>query len=207
MSLGNRMFSCHMGHFKAGSTRMMQEDVGGPQFVIVKFQPGDYRPSKRIYLHADGLKVTRTYSLISSLSHLTETGVSIRNKIFSDNPPGILLTWHLEENNADPPVKWRVGYYDQPRSWEESGPQPGEQNSITRKFMEQKSLRPHPSVRARPSFLDACSSKARSLQKAAAKKRRKLKALRGNQESEDDSSSSDSSSSSSSRSSSSASSA
>ena len=182
---------------------MMKEDPEAAQFEIVQFQPGECRPSKRSFLHIDDLKVTRTYSLISTLSHIMDSGVSIRNKVFSDISPGTLLTYNLVQTDNDEPVKWRTGYYDKPRTWEEEGPKAGEANSITRRFSEQKSHRPHASIKARPSFLDACSSKARSLGKAAAKKRRKLKALRGEDDSDSDGSSSSTSSSSSSNSSSS----
>ena len=41
--------------------------------------------------------------------------------------------------SAEEPVAWRIGYYDQPRSWEDTGPEPGEENSITRRFAEQES--------------------------------------------------------------------
>ena len=46
----------------------MKADPGGPLFKILKWEPGPHRPSKRLLLQTDAFKVTRTYSLTSTLS-------------------------------------------------------------------------------------------------------------------------------------------
>ena len=91
---------------------MMKEDPQGPQFVITKFQAGEHRPSKRIFFQAvENFKVTRAYSMVGVLSRHTDTGVSIRNKVFSDIAEGALLSWKVDETNSVELVPWRIGYY------------------------------------------------------------------------------------------------
>ena len=180
---------------------MMKADPGGPLFKILKWEPGPHRPSKRLLLQTDAFKVTRTYSLTSTLSRHAASGVRIRNNVFSDMPAGATFTWETCETISAEPMPWRVGYYDKPRSWEEKGPEPGDVNSVTRRFLDQKTFKAARMPSARPSFLQACSAKALSLRKNAAKQKRKLRLLRGDAPSDMSSSSSSSSSSSNSNSS------
>ncbi len=189
--------------FEKGSRKMMAEDPSGIQFLIRKFAPGSHRPSPRSILHAINFKVTRTYSLSSSLSRYAAVGVQIRNKVFSDQNHGEALDFHVQEQAAEAPIPWRVGYYDKPRTWEERGPIPGEINQVTQRFADQKNCTIEDMPTGRPTFLEACSAKALSLRRSAAKKKRQLAQLRQPQEDPGSSSSSSSSESDSSSSSSS----
>ena len=114
----------------------------------------------------------------ANLSKCAAAGVQIKNIIFSDLSRGQDFSWEVREVISDEPQMWRVGYYDQPRSWEDTGPDPGDQNSITRRFADQKQFPAARMPKPKPSFLEACSAKALSLQKAAAKKRRQLRQMR-----------------------------
>lgn len=49
--------------FTKGGQAMMQKDPSGPAFVVQVFDPGMYRPSKRLFFNCPALKITRTYSL------------------------------------------------------------------------------------------------------------------------------------------------
>lgn len=172
----------------------MQEDPEGPRFLIVPWSPGENRPTTRQVLHSDGFKISRAYSLTGALSSYAASGIVIKNKIFSDMADGESMTFEIQSVVSEDVVAWRRGYYDQPRSWEETGPEPGDQNSLTRRYAAQKQ-RVTPSMpKPRPSFLESCSTKALSLRRAATKKKRQGQQLRN----EADSSSSDSSSTSSS---------
>ena len=188
--------------FNEGSKQMMKEDPECPPIAILEFAPGENRPLKRKYLVSDELKVSRTYSLTSTLSKHAATGVQIRNKVFSDMDVAKSFAWNVNEVISKEPQPWRVGYYDKERSWEEGGPEPGQKNSITRRFEAQKTAKAYRMPKSKPSFLERCSTKALSLRKAAAKKRRKLRLLRGPKGDGTSSSSSSSSSSASSSSSS-----
>lgn len=164
--------------FEKGSRQMMAEDPSGIKFLICKFAPGTHRPSPRFILQAVDFKVTRTYSLSSSLSRYASTGVQIQNKVFSDQHLGEPLDFQVQQQAAEAPVPWRVGYYDKPRTWEERGPLPGETNQVTQRFADQKSHTIEDMPTGRPSFLEACSAKALSLRRSAAKKKRQLAQLR-----------------------------
>lgn len=175
---------------------MMKADPAGPLFKILKWAPRCLqRPSNRFYLQTGSFKVSRTYSLTSSLSSHAPSGVQIRNNVFSDMQPGATFTWTLREETSPEASSWRTGYYDKPRSWEEKGPEPGDINSVTRRFAEQKQFTAPSMPSAKPSFLQACSAKALSLRKSAAKQRRKLRVLRAPVASPNAAQSSDSSSS------------
>eukprot|EP00438_Fugacium_kawagutii_P032342 Skav226359 [mRNA] locus=scaffold2980:395019:396158:- [translate_table: standard] len=139
---------------QAGSSQMMREDSSGPQFLVVKWSPQPVRPSPRYVLHVANFKISRTYSMTGTPSNYAAAGVSIRNKIFSDLSPGELITWEVKEIHSPEEIPWRIGYYDQPRTWEEDGPDPGKQNSITRRFTDQKDRRAAHMPTARPSFLE-----------------------------------------------------
>ena len=164
--------------FRMGAGKMMKDDQQGAQFLVVKWSPGSTRPSKRLVLHFPSFKISRTYSLVANLSKYAAAGAQIKNKVFSDLSRGQDFSWEVREVISDEPQMWRVGYYDQPRSWEDTGPDPGDQNSITRRFADQKQFPAARMPKPKPSFLEACSAKALSLQKAAAKKRRQLRQMR-----------------------------
>lgn len=182
--------------FAAGAKHMMDEDPEGAKIAILKFAPGTMRPSDRFYLACDSFKISRTYSLIGRLSQYASAGVSVRNKVFSDLSGEDILAWTLQTHTPEEPEAWRAGFYDKPKSWEETGPQPGEANSITRRFTDQKHAAHARMPSSRPTFLQRCSAKALSLKRAAAKQKRKQRALRAPQEDSSDSSSSSSASSS-----------
>ena len=91
---------------------------------------------------------------------------------------------------------WRVGYYDKPAAWEQPGAEAGKENSVTRRFRDQKTKNAAYMPSRRPTFLQNCSAKSLSLQRAAAKKRRQSQRLRGEESSFSSTSSSSSASSS-----------
>ena len=91
---------------------------------------------------------------------------------------------------------WRVGYYDKPAAWEQPGAEAGKENSVTRRFRDQKTKKAAYMPSRRPTFLQNCSAKSLSLQCAAAKKRRQSQRLRGEESSFSSTSSSSSASSS-----------
>lgn len=182
--------------FESGASHMMKEDPEAATIAVVKFRAGTERPSPRLIFACDGFKVSRTYSMVGSLTPYSSAGVRVVNKIFSDLASGDTLTWTIQE--VTPTEGWRVGYYDKARPWEEPGPQAGQANSITRRFADQKTAKHANMPSRRPSFLETCSSKALSLKRASAKKRRKLKQLRGPRAESHESGTSSSSSSSSS---------
>ena len=184
--------------FHQGSTRMQTEDPEGARFIVQKFDPGTHRPSERSFFKSSGFKVTRTYSLVGSPSRFTDVGVSIRNKHFTDMPgPGDLMNFEIETKTGQS-EEWRRAYYDKPRAWELPGPQPGDQNAITKRFQEQQEFATDDMPLPRRTFLEACSAKALSLSRAATKKRRKHAKLTKKSSSSSGSSSTSSSSTSSS---------
>lgn len=178
---------------------MEREDPDGPRFIISDFDPGKYRPTKRSYLVAPTLKISRTYSLSATLSkYFVHTGVEIRNNTFTDNPQGIVLhDVRVDEQDAPEPVEWRRGYYDKPRSWEQEGPGPGDENDITRRYSQQKSVAPLEDVAPKRTLEEKLSEKALQLSRHAAKKKRQLEQLKGDAPTDASADSSSSSSSSS----------
>ena len=106
----------------------------------------------------------------------------------------------IADNNADgddlapDPKKWRRGFWNSEKTWEGSGPKPGQINDIVRRHGSQKSA-PPPVLRPFRSEVEkALSAAALRLRNAAAKKRRQTACLR--QAASDSSSSSDASNSS-----------
>ena len=180
--------------FRSGARQQMLDDPSGATIHILIFAPGDHRPSKRFVLVSDEFKVSRTYSIVGKPSKHAEFGATLRNKVFSDLTTSTDFMWSIQEKVPADVEPWRKGYYDKERSWEASGPQPGEQNSITRRYTAQKSRTCSNMPSRKPTFLDRVSAKALSLKKAAAKKYRKQRRLRA--DSSDSSTSSSSSSSS-----------
>ena len=96
---------------------MMREDPRSPTIYVDEFAPGPSRPSRRKFFVSDELKVSRTYSLVGRLSPHADSGVQIRNKVFSDMDGGKALAFAVTENVSDEPQPWRIRYYDKVRSW------------------------------------------------------------------------------------------
>ena len=145
--------------FKQGASQMMREDPEGPTIHVLPFSPGPQRPSKRTYCVTDDFKISRTYSLVSTLSKHSDSGVRIQNKIFSDMKTGHALNFALREVVSEAAQPFRVGYYDKARTWEEMLPLP----SIGRRYLEQKAAKSSKMPTPTPSFLDRCSDKALSI--------------------------------------------
>ena len=103
----------------------------------------------------------------------------------------------VDEQNAPEPIEWRRGYYDKPRSWEQEGPGPGDENDITRRFSEQKHVAPVEDHAPKRTVEEKLSVKAMQLSKHAAKRRRQLEQLKASASPQQSSSSSSTGSSSS----------
>ena len=143
-------------------------------------------------------KLVLRSSTIQPASETRHSQYSIRNKHFSDMPgPGDLMNFEIETKTGQS-EEWRRAYYDKPRAWELPGPQPGDQNAITKRFQEQQEFATDDMPLPRRTFLEACSAKALSLSRAATKKRRKHAKLTKKSSSSSGSSSTSSSSTSSS---------
>lgn len=182
--------------YRKGSERMMREDPSGPKFLVQSYDPGKSRPGGRVSFQCPGFKVTRTYSLSAKPSTYASSGVSIRDNVFTDLTAKQPLTgWSISEitTPAEHEV-WRRGYYDKPRAWEAVGPQAGDVNELTRKFLSQKTHRSANMPQPKRSLEEKLSAHARTLSKASVKKRRQLRALRQASANETSSSSSSSSS-------------
>lgn len=164
--------------FQQGAATMLKDDPASPPVLVQTFAAGTHRPTKRTFVESDELKISRTYSLVGTPSPYASSGVALRNKVFSDMSTGDAFTWSLTETSSPEAVAWRVGYYDKPRTWEKHGVELGKDNSITRRFKSQKTKKVTNMPARRPTFLEACTSKALSLRRAAAKKRRKNHRLR-----------------------------
>eukprot|EP00438_Fugacium_kawagutii_P033854 Skav233667 [mRNA] locus=scaffold976:120683:121243:- [translate_table: standard] len=176
---------------------MQKEDPQGPVILIQTFDPGPDRPSDRFSLQCPGLKISRTYSLSGELNRYAASGVTIYNHVFTDTPSRESLSdWKIETTSPDEPVPWRRGYYDKPRSWEKSGPSPGDQNQVTRRFSSQKDFQCQDMPAPKKTLEERLSAKARSLSKAASKWRRKRAQHEDTDSDSSSSSSSDSASSS-----------
>lgn len=184
--------------YQKGAKSMQTEDPHGPSIRIHTFDPGINRPSLRKSLQCPGLKISRTYSLSAELNPYAATGISIYNHVFTDvTSTTSLSNWTIEETSSDEAIAWRRGYYDKPRSWEKTGPAPGDRNEVTRRFDAQKGIETLDMPAPKRTLEERLSAKAQSLSKAAAKWRRR-KTRNPAQGEDSDSSSSDSSDSSSS---------
>ena len=190
--------------YKSGAQDMVNTDPEGPTFHIVNFDPGERRPEPRTFLQCPNFLITRTYCLASSLQPQPH-GIRIHNHVFSDARGAQLPSWTIESRKADEldeagqvvSKPWRRGFWSGERSWEATGPSPGDINEVVRRHQAQKDVLPPPDLE-NPNEMEAILTRAASrLHKAAAKKRRQAKVLRmsqSNSSSNDNSSSSSSSS-------------
>ena len=182
--------------YRAGAQAMVNSDPDGPKFYVAEFDPGEYRPDTRTFFHCPGFLITRTYCLHTDLAPDCARGIRPRNKLFSDSQGKVLTGWfietrqhaggeeeqqgegdeHVEDVGADP-KKWRRGFWNYERSWEGTGPKPGEINEVVRRHIAQKSAPPVEKP-FRSEIEKALSAAALRLQNAAIKKRRQSASLR-----------------------------
>lgn len=160
----------------------------------------------RTVFYCPGFLITRTYCLHSERAP-GPSGVRIQNKVFSDSAGTQLRGWQVlpkeQDTNDDeegleagPSKEWRRGFWNAEKSWEGTGPKPGEVNEVIRRHQSQKTFQP-PVVRLPGSELErTLSAAAVRLQTAAAKKRRQNQRLRPAESSSSSSSNSSTSSSS-----------
>lgn len=182
--------------YRQGAGKMQEEDPQGPRILILNFDPGTNRAFPRKTLRCPDLKISRTYSLSGEPNRYAATGVSIFNHVFTDTPSRTPLSnWQIEEITSEELVPWRKGYYEKPRSWEKSGPSPGDTNEVTRRFGSQKQFQSQHMPAPKRSVEERLSAKAKQLSKAAAKWRRKRNKHTNDSGSESDSSSTSSTSS------------
>lgn len=201
--------------YRSGAQYMVNSDPTGPKFHIEAFDPGELRPETRTFFQRPGFLITRTYCLHTDFVPGYAHGIRLKNKLFSDSEGAVLHGWFIgtrnqaapadeepdiADNNADgddsapDPKKWRRGFWNSEKTWEGSGPKPGQINEIVRRHGSQKSA-PPPVLRPFRSEVEkALSAAALRLRNAAAKKRRQTACLR--QAASDSSSSSDASNSS-----------
>lgn len=192
--------------YRAGAQCMVNTDPQGPKFHIEEFDPGQFRPEGRTVFYCPGFLITRTYCLHSERAP-GPSGVRIQNKVFSDSAGTQLRGWQVlpkeQDTNDDeegleagPSKEWRRGFWNAEKSWEGTGPKPGEVNEVIRRHQSQKTFQP-PVVRLPGSELErTLSAAAVRLQTAAAKKRRQNQRLRPAESSSSSSSNSSTSSSS-----------
>lgn len=174
---------------------MQKDDPNGPILLVSAYDPGAARPNPRKYLSAPGFKITRTYSLTASLDKYSGLGVKIVNKVFTDMDSGArILPVEVVEEYSPEAVSWRRGFYDKPRSWEQEGPKPGDENQITRRFASQKGLTAPEMPPPRRAIEERLSAKAQQLSRQAAKRKRQARTLK-KQPAQDEGNGSDSSSS------------
>ncbi|CAJ1373464.1 unnamed protein product [Effrenium voratum] len=114
--------------YREGAASRIADDPTTPAILVSNFDPGRFRPTKRSFLSAATLKISRTYSLV--------LGPSCRAWWSR------VLPCHVDEVVSEEKVEWRRGYYDKPRSWEQAGPEPGDVNHVTRRFAAQKTFLP-----------------------------------------------------------------
>ncbi|CAJ1399695.1 unnamed protein product [Effrenium voratum] len=161
--------------YREGAASRIADDPTTPAILVSNFDPGRFRPTKRSFLSAATLKISRTYSLVATLDRHAAPGVRIVNHVFTDLRQGSrVLPCHVDEVVSEEKVEWRRGYYDKPRSWEQAGPEPGDVNHVTRRFAAQKTFLPDREVAPKRSLEEKMSAKAKQLSKHAAKKKRQL---------------------------------
>lgn len=160
--------------YSQGAQTMQRDEPSGPAILISAYDPGKHRPSKRSALVVPSLKITRTYSLTATLDPYHHCGVRIVNNVFTDlMPQGSRLSpVHIEDTVSSELVEWRRGYYDKPRSWEQEGAGPGDENDITRKFAAQKSFTPIVDLAPKPTLEERIAAKTLQLSKNSSKKKR-----------------------------------
>lgn len=194
--------------YKAGAQYMVNSDPDGPKFHVEQFDPGETRPAPRWCLNCPGFLITRTYCMQADLTGNSRFPIRIKNNVFSDSNGEVLRGWEVqrrgegaggEEDEEDeaPSKFWRRGFWNAEKSWEGTGPKPGDVNEVVRRHAAQKAVQP-PAPRPFQSDIDrALSSAALRLQQAALKKRRQHQHLQANRTAASSSSSSSSTSSSS----------
>ena len=169
---------------------MVNADPQGPKFHIEAFDPGEMRPEHRSFLYCSGFLITRTYCLHAHLR--SARSLQITNKVFSDSQGALLQGWHVEsqvpedEEDVAPAEgaqggarRWRRGFWNAERTWEGTGPKPGDINEVVRRHLQQKEIQP-PAPRAIQSDLErSLSATALRLRNNSAKKRRQDRHLRG----------------------------
>ena len=183
--------------YNAGGRQMQADDPEGARFVAAIFDPGANRPTTRSSLSAPGLKISRTYSLTACLDSRSPIGVLVFNNVFTDMGRGARLDCHVWSEESEP-LPWRRGYYDKPRSWEQAGPGPGDENAIIRKFTDQKALASSEMPLPKRTLQERMSEKAEQLSRQASRRRRQTAPSKAATSSSSSSSSTGSSSSSSS---------
>lgn len=166
--------------YSQGAQTMQEQDRAGPSILISAFDPGRHRPSKRSVLVVPSLKITRTYSLTAKPDPYHDCGVRIMNNVFTDlMPEGSRVSpLHIDETVSDELVEWRRGYYDKPRSWEQAGAGPGDENDITRRFAAQKGSTPLADIAPKATLEERVASKSLQLHKSSSKKKRQLAQLK-----------------------------
>lgn len=165
--------------YRSGSTATAQMDPSSAAFLVHSFDPGQSRPSRRLFFNCSTLKISRTYSLSAEPNSLAPSGITIRNNVFSDLVSNQSLgPWSIGETIPEDEEQWRRGYYDKPRSWKELGPQAGDVNELTRKYTAQKPFKSHAMPAQKGSLEEKLSAKARTLSKQARKRRRQQAALK-----------------------------
>ena len=166
--------------YSQGAQTMQEQDPAGPSILISAFDPGRHRPSKRSVLVVPSLKITRTYSLTATPDRYHHCGVRIMNNVFTDlMPAGSRVSpVHIDETVSDELVEWRRGYYDKPRSWEQEGAGPGDENDITRRFAAQKGSTPLADIAPKATLEERVASKHLQLRKNSSKKKRQLAQLK-----------------------------
>ena len=165
--------------YREGAASRIADDPTTPAILVSNFDPGRFRPTKRSFLSATTLKISRTYSLVATLDRHAAPGVRIVNHVFTDLRQGSrVLPCHVDEVVSEEKVEWRRGYYDKPRSWEQAGPESGDVNHVTRRFAAQRTFLPDREVAPKRSLEEKMSAKAKQLSKHAAKKKRQLAHLK-----------------------------
>lgn len=178
---------------------MVNSDPQGPKFHIQKFDPGEMRPPKRTFFQCPNFLITRTYCL--KATH-RQGGLQVVNSVFSDSAGEPLQHWSVEERDVAEPdenglivgTAWRRGFWAGERSWESSGPEPGDINELVRRHLAQKHASPRLPIILEKDETALVARAAARLQKAGAKKRRQTEALRESSSSSTSSSSSSTSS-------------
>ena len=175
---------------------MVNADPLGPKFHIEQFEPGEFRPNVRTFFYAPGFLITRTYALKAERVAGFHSGLRVKNKVFSNCEGDLLHGWTIEERrgilaeddvDADAPLepepeaqgkRWRRGYWDAERSWEQEGPSPGDVNAIVRRHSAQKSHWPAPAPVPTSEIDKALSAAAQRLRTNSVKKRRQAQSLK-----------------------------
>ncbi|CAK9096415.1 unnamed protein product, partial [Durusdinium trenchii] len=164
--------------YRAGAQEMVNTDPPRPKFHIAKFDPGVTRPETRTYFQCPNLLITRTYCLKAVA---TPRSIRLTNNVFSDAQGEEIGNWEIEPrtmNEDDVESKtWRRTFWSGEKSWESTGPKPGEVNELVRRFSSQKHLEPPTPPEANDSVDLLLSKAAARLQNAALKKKRQAKAL------------------------------